>query len=95
MRAVPPRDPQNHLAVAFVRSLHRAEPVDPDLIQPDGALAPLGCLGLVGHRAQRRVAAIASKAASAMAMRIMGLTATFRYFIVGFHSRAIRCASAI
>jgi hypothetical protein len=40
------------------------------------------------------VVAIASKATALMAMRVIRLTATFRYF-VGLHSRAIRCASAI
>jgi hypothetical protein len=44
--------------------------------------------------AERSVRAIASKAAWVMAMRIIRLTVTFRYF-VGFHSRAIRSASAI
>jgi hypothetical protein len=32
------------------RPAHRAKPVDPDLIQPDQALAPLVGLGLDGHR---------------------------------------------
>jgi hypothetical protein len=44
--------------------------------------------------AERSVRAIASKAAWVMAMRIIRLTVTFRYF-VGLHSRAIRSASAI
>jgi hypothetical protein len=44
--------------------------------------------------AERSVRAVASKAVWVMAMRIIRSTVTFRYF-VGFHSRAIRSASAI
>src|SRR5208337_3587349 len=39
--------PQDDIAIGLARSAHRAEPVDPDLLQPDGALAPLVGLGLV------------------------------------------------
>lgn len=46
-------DPQNHVAVALLRPAHRADPVDPDLVQPDGALAVLVGIGLDGHRAER------------------------------------------
>jgi hypothetical protein len=50
---LPPRDPQNGVAVALARPAHHPEPVDPDLLQPDGALAPLVVVGLDGHRAER------------------------------------------
>jgi len=43
--ALPPGDPQYDVAVVLPRSAHRAEPVDPDLIQPDGALAPFVVTG--------------------------------------------------
>jgi hypothetical protein len=53
--------------IGLARLAHRAKPVDPDLFQPDSALALLGGRGLDG----RSVAQIASKAAKLMAMRIM------------------------
>jgi hypothetical protein len=33
------RDPQDDVAVAFARPAHGPEPIDPDLVQPDDALA--------------------------------------------------------
>jgi hypothetical protein len=42
-----------HIAVALAGAAHRAEPVDPDLLQPDVALAALVGLGFDGHAAER------------------------------------------
>ena len=50
---LPPRDPQNGVAVALARSAHRPELVDQDLLQPDGALALFVEVRLDGYAAER------------------------------------------
>src|SRR5271166_158768 len=52
-RALHPGQPENDVAIGLARSAHRAEPVHPDLLQPDVAFAPLVGLGLVAHAAER------------------------------------------
>src|SRR5271166_2407834 len=52
-RALRLDQPENGVAVALARPAHRAEPVDPDLLQPGRALTPLVVVRLDGHRAER------------------------------------------
>jgi hypothetical protein len=51
--AIPPRDPQDDVAVALVGAPHRPEPMHHRFLKPDQALAPLVGLGLDGHAADR------------------------------------------
>jgi hypothetical protein len=71
MRGYRCRDSQDDVAVALARPPHGPEPVDPDLIQPDGPLAALVGLGLDGTLPTGSVRAIASNCSTPIAMRTM------------------------
>jgi hypothetical protein len=51
--AIRSSNPQYDVAVALAWPAHRAEPIDPDVLEPDGALGLVGDLGFDAHGTER------------------------------------------